>query len=133
MKQQIKPHEDKKKLLLELEIEGLPPTVNHLYRTSRSGFRYKTERGRKYQEQISSQLAEKWQYRPPYPGEIELRIKFIVKTRRKWDIDNRVKALQDCLSMASLIEDDSQVQILHVERCKGEIDMTRLEIWLLEQ
>ena len=133
MKQYIKPHEHNEFLLLELNLEGLPPTVNHLYRTGRSGFRYKTENGRKYQEQISSLLAEKWQSRAPYFGDIELRIEFTAKTRRKWDIDNRVKALQDCLNMAGIIEDDSQVQILHVERHKGEKDTTRLEILRLER
>lgn len=133
MKQQRKPHEYNKFLLLELELEGLPPTVNHLYRTGRFGFRYKTEKGRKYQSHVSSLLAYKWQGRTPYSGDIELCIEFTVKTRRKWDIDNRVKALQDCLSMAKIIEDDSQVQILHVERRKGEADMTRLEIWRLQQ
>ena len=133
MKQQIKPHDYNEFLLLKLQLEGLPPTVNHLYRTGRFGFRYKTEKGWKYQEQISSLLAGKWQPRPPYSGDIEFRIEFTVKTRRKWDIDNRVKALQDCLNMANIIEDDSQVQILHVERHKGEADKTRLEIWRLEQ
>ncbi len=121
-------HEYKDNILLELEIQGLPPTVNHLYRTARAGFRYKTETGRKYQEQVSSLLAKKWQGRAPYSGDVELRIEFMAKTRRKWDIDNRVKALQDCLNMAGIIEDDSQVQILHVERRKGDSDMTRLEI-----
>ena len=42
MIQQINQHEDNANILLELEIEGLPPTVNHLYRTGRAGFRYKT-------------------------------------------------------------------------------------------
>ena len=128
MIQQIKQHEDRVNILLELEIEGLPPTVNHLYRTGRTGFRYKTELGHKYQEQVSLLLAENWQGRPPYLGDVELRIEFKVKSRRKWDIDNRVKALQDCLNMAKILQDDSQVQILHVERSKGEADMTRLEI-----
>ena len=128
MTQQINQHEDNANILLELEIEGLPPTVNHLYRTGRAGFRYKTELGRKYQEQVSLLLAENWQGQPPYSEDVELRIEFKVKSRRKWDIDNRVKALQDCLNMAKILQDDSQVQILHVERSKGEADMTRLEI-----
>ncbi len=128
MTQDITQHEHKDNILLELEIEGLPPTVNHLYRTGRTGFRYKTETGCKYQEYVSSILAHEWQYKPAYTGDIELRIEFIVKSRRKWDIDNRVKALQDCLNMSGIIEDDSQVQILHVERRKGDADMTRLEI-----
>ena len=73
-------------------------------------------------------LAENWQGQPPYSEDVELRIEFKVKSRRKWDIDNRVKALQDCLNIAKILQDDSQVQILHVERSKGEADMTRLEI-----
>ena len=128
MIQQINQHEDEVNILLELEIEGLPPTVNHLYRTGRTGFRYKTELGRKYQEHVSLQLAEKWQGQPEYSGDVELRIEFKVKSQRKWDIDNRVKALQDCLNIAKILKDDSQVQILHVERSKGEVDMTHLEI-----
>lgn len=129
----MKQHEYNDNILLELEIQGLPPTVNHLYRTARAGFRYKTKNGRKYQEHISSLLAEKWQGCAPYSKDIELRIEFKVKSRRKWDIDNRVKALQDCLGMAGIIEDDSQVQILHVERHKGDADITRLEILRLQQ
>ena len=129
MTQQIKPNDYRANILLELELEGLPPTVNHLYRTGRTGYRYKTAGGRKYQEQVSFLLAQKWQGRPAYSGEVDLRIEFIVKSRRKWDIDNRVKALQDCLNMAKILQDDSQVQILHVERRKGKADITRLEIW----
>ena len=131
MTQQINQHEHRTNILLELEIEGLPPTVNHLYRTGRTGYRYKTETGRKYQEQVSLLLAQEWQGRLAYSGDVELRIEFQVKTRHKWDIDNRVKALQDCLNMAKIIQDDSQVQILHVERRQGDADMTRVEIWRL--
>ena len=128
MTQQIKPHDYRANILLELEIQGLPPTVNHLYRTGRTGYRYKTAGGRKYQEQVSFLLAQKWQDKPSYSGDVELRIEFTVKSRRKWDIDNRVKALQDCLNMAGIVKDDSQVQILHVERRQGDADMTQLEI-----
>ena len=67
MTQQINQHEHRTNILLELEIEGLPPTVNHLYRTGRSGFRYKTESGRKYQEQVSLLLAQEWQGRQRIP------------------------------------------------------------------
>ena len=128
MTEQIKQHEHRTNILLELELEGLPPTVNHLYRTGRFSIRYKTVGGRKYQEQVSFLLAQKWQSRPAYSGDVELRIEFTVKSRRKWDIDNRVKALQDCLNMAGIVKDDSQVQILHVERRQGDADMTQLEI-----
>ena len=119
--------------LLELELKGLPPTVNHLYRTSRYGHRYKTAGGKYYQDYASLRLEQEWHGREKYSGDIELRINFTVKTRRRWDIDNRVKALQDCLILGGIIQDDSQVQILHVERHKGKAEQTYIKILACEQ
>ena len=121
------------KTLCEVELKGLPPTVNHLYRNSKRGYRYKTVSGRYYQDYVSLRLSQEWQGRSEYAGDIGLHIEFTVKTRRRWDIDNRVKALQDCLSLAGIIKDDSQVQVLHVERHSGNADSTRLKIFSLEQ
>jgi crossover junction endodeoxyribonuclease RusA len=41
------------------------------------------------------------------------------KDRRKQDIDNRIKALWDALASAGVYEDDSQIDVLIVQR--GEI------------
>ena len=106
-------------ILCEFELSGLPPTVNHYYKTSSHGLRYKTAAGRKYQERTISTLEQKWQDRPKYTGDVELCIEFIVKSRR------------DCIALAGIIEDDSQVQILHVERRKGMTDSTHLKILAL--
>lgn len=117
-------------LLLSLELKGLPPTVNHLYRTSsKTGRRYKTSMGKLYQDYVTLMLSTQWGSRPAYTGAIELRIKLISSDRRKWDIDNRVKALQDCLERSGIIEDDAQVEVLHVERESGERTTTRLEVY----
>ena len=115
------------RVLLSLELEGLPPTVNHLYRNFRH-WRYKTASGRKYQEEVSRLLHETWKNQPPYEEPVELRITFTVNSRRKWDIDNRVKALQDCLSMSGVLKDDRQVEILHVERQYGKKQVTYIEV-----
>ena len=114
-------------VLLSFELEGLPPTVNHLYRNFRH-WRYKTASGRKYQEEVANRLREAWSSKPPYEGAVEFRIKFETNSRRKWDIDNRVKALQDCLSLAGVIKDDKQVEILHVERQYGKKRATYIEV-----
>lgn len=114
-------------VLLSLEIEGLPPTVNHLYRNFR-GRRYKTAAGRTYQEEVSSLMRESWKNQPPNEEPVELRITFTTNSRRKWDVDNRVKALQDCLSMAGVLKDDRQVEILHVERKYGIKNTTYIEV-----
>ena len=114
-------------VLLSMEFEGLPPTVNHLYENSH-GRRYKTSEGWRYQKQISAALAKCWHSRPVYKAPVELRIFFITNNKRRWDIDNRVKALQDCLSMAGIIEDDKQVNVLHVERKYGKEIKTCIEV-----
>lgn len=114
-------------ILISLELEGLPPTVNHLYRSYRNR-RYKTVAGRKYQKQVTEILSRKWKARLPCEEPLELRITFTTDNRRKWDIDNRVKALQDCLSMAKIIKDDRQVEILHVERKYGVKNATYIEV-----
>ncbi len=102
--------------LLELELPGLPPTVNHLYRSMKSGRRYKTAEGRDYQEQVSLLMRRAAQGELPNTHSLELEILFTVKDKRRWDIDNRVKALQDCLTMSGIIHDDSQIDALHVRR-----------------
>lgn len=105
--------------LARVELLGLPPTVNHLYRTSRNGIRYKTPQGREWQNTTAAIMAAAKTNRAPYDGDVALEIVFRTADRRRWDLDNRVKALQDCLAMAGVIEDDRQIQRLHVERQAG--------------
>ena len=116
------------KKLISMELEGLPPTVNHLYRTYRNR-RYKTAKAQAYQEAVSEKLRHEWGYKAPCVEPIELRITFITQDKRRWDIDNRVKALQDCLSLAGIIKDDKQVNILHVERHAGSKTATYLDVY----
>ena len=116
------------KILLSLELEGLPPTLNHMYRSTASGRRYKTVAGKEYQQLVSNAIMEKWSSRSTYTGAVGLRVLFETATRRRWDIDNRIKALQDCFSMAGVIADDRQIDELYVRRVYGRRDMTKMEL-----
>lgn len=110
--------------LLELELEGLPPTVNSMYRTG-GGRRYKQAEARSYQERVSLEMRRLWSGKP-YDGPAELSIIFTTNNRRRWDIDNRVKALQDCLVMSGVLADDKLIDVLHVERRQGDSVSTRV-------
>lgn len=53
---------------------------------------------------------------PPMRGRLCMTIMFYAATRRKYDIDNRIKSLQDALAKAGAFEDDNQIDELHVYR-----------------
>ncbi len=94
--------------LLKVKFEALPPTVNHMH-INAHGRRIKTQACREFQEQTTAVLQQLWRNKPPYTGRVALHVIFTTNNRRRWDIDNRVKALQDCLTMAGVIKDDCQI------------------------
>ena len=109
----------------EFHLEGLPPTINNYYRHSKRKV-YKKAEARAWQEAAIIAINSAWGKRAAYGGAVKLRIIFEVKSRRKWDIDNRIKPLQDCLERAGVIVNDNQVEILHAERRRGANTMTHM-------
>ena len=66
--------------LLSLEFDGLPPTINKMYRNSGSR-RYKRQEVQYWQEDIAGLLSEHWNRRP-YFGRVRINIEFITKDKR---------------------------------------------------
>lgn len=125
--------------LLSITLDGLPPTVNHLYRTG-GRHRYKTAEGAAYQEVTAAEMRAQREMLParrcvgPYLGPVALHIIMTSRTRRRWDLDNRVKAVQDCLQMAGIIKDDSQITELVVRReALPRLDRTRIMVMTREE
>lgn len=116
------------RVLLELELEGLPPTVNGMYRSMKGGQRYKVGECRSYQERVSGLMRRRWEQNEPYLGQAELKIEYRTKDRRRWDIDNRVKALQDCLISSGVLKDDCQIDSLQVRRLHSDATSTYLRL-----
>lgn len=115
------------KVIAEFRIWNLPPTVNNLYgRLCRTV--YKKPCVRKWQNETTEYMRGEWKNRPALTTELELRIIFTAKDRRKWDIDNRIKPLQDCLERAGVIKNDRQIESLHVMRKYGEQESTKIQI-----
>lgn len=115
-------------LLLSLEFDGLPPTVNTMYRSSGSR-RYKRQEVEDWQEDIAAMMAEQW-HGKPYHKRAQVSIDFTTKDKRNWDIDNRIKSLLDCLEIAGVLLNDNQIDGLNVRRHKG--DQNKTSIILME-
>ena len=114
--------------IIEFSLNSLPPTVNNLYGRLRRSV-YKKPVVRKWQIETTEKLRAEWQNRAALTKEVELRIIFTAKDHRKWDIDNRIKPLQDCLERAGIIKNDHQIEKLQVERKYGESESTKIEIF----
>lgn len=96
-----------------ITLPGLPPSVNHLYTQKRPGVSKRAYQA-KAKAWIDTALWEiRRQYRPGNPlpknknGRLYGLIIFHVREIRKWDMDNRKKALMDILVKRGVIQDDS--------------------------
>ena len=114
--------------LLQLVLSGLPPSVNRMYRTGRNGNRYKRSDVSDWQEETAVAIREAWSRGDAYAGKVEVRIVFTVKGNHRWDIDNRLKALLDCLELGGVIENDSQIWGISARKECGDKDTTNIEM-----
>ena len=100
-----------------------PPSVNGLYRNARGRGRVKTDR---YAAWINSAgwALKAHRNRSPVKGRVVLHIMYERKDRRKRDLSNLVKAVEDLLVAHKIIEDDSLVEQLslawsdHITGCR---------------
>lgn len=114
--------------LLSIRLNNLPPSVNHLYKVApfrpsaaspmRVGTRvYMTAEAKTWQTYVTAQfLMNRNKRSTPYSKPVAVKVEFITPDRRRWDIDNRLKSLLDCLMKGRVIDDDSQIYRLEMQR-----------------
>lgn len=117
--------------LLDIVLDGLPPTVNHLYRSG-GGHRYKTAEGKAYQAAVVKEMLSARTNTEPWDGPAGVEIVFTSKNRVPWDVDNRIKVLQDCLAPAGVLKNDKQIIELKACRRFGTEEKTHIIVRRLE-
>ena len=114
-------------MVADFFIDSLPPTVNNLYGHLRRTV-YKKPEVRKWQNDTINLMRSIWNNKPALNSPLELFITFTAKDHRKWDIDNRIKPLQDCLERAGIILNDRLIEALHVRKIYGNANRTRISL-----
>ena len=91
-----------------------PPSGNTYYRRSAHAT-YLSAKGREFKERVAEIVAEAGQR---IEGRLQIFMSLYAPTKRKYDIDNRIKATLDALQDAGVFEDDEQVDKITVKRCE---------------
>lgn len=91
-----------------------PPTVNTYWRAN-GHRRYISPAGVKFTQEVS--LIVKSQ-KPKTFGDKKVAIRVIIhpRSRRKFDLDNTLKAILDALMKAGMYDDDSQIEYIEIAR-----------------
>lgn len=107
-----------------------PPSVNTYYRRGAHAT-YMSKQGREYKKAVAEYISES---NTPKLGAARLSLEIVLwpKDKRKYDIDNRIKALLDSLQDAGVFDDDEQIDQINVYRGTGEHKggQARVLIWL---
>ena len=118
--------------LVCVTVAGIPESVNHIWRGTKTGKHYKTAKARDFEALLITVLRKQHAGRPSCDGPVRLTVEISRKTRRRYDLDNRIKSVQDCLAPAGIIADDSQVVELVARKTRGEEDTTTVTVEALE-
>ena len=92
-----------------------PPSINGYWRSIKRGkicAQILSEKGRDYKKTVAEVVGKM----DPFEGRIGVYMELCPPDRRKRDIDNYVKAVLDSLTECGVWIDDSQIDVLCVER-----------------
>lgn len=92
----------------------MPPTMNTYYRNYR-GQMLLSKTGREYKQSIARSLST-ISGRAFGDSRVQIEVRIHSKNMRKFDLDNRTKALFDSLQYARIIDDDEQIDFYSVRR-----------------
>lgn len=96
-----------------------PPSVNHYWRRVLVSGKPRTllsKEGREFkQAAVGAVLQQRRGPSAPLSGRLAIAVTLFPPDRRRYDLDNRLKAVLDSLTEARVWEDDRHVKIIHLE------------------
>jgi len=98
-------------------------TVNQAWQ----GRRFKTEKYRKWQKDFCLLLPKV----EPLEGQIGVRLYFYLHHPLKWDVDNFIKPVLDCLQKKGLIVNDNRIFFLEAQKFESQEEKVKIEIFKL--
>lgn len=105
----------------------IPPSVNALYRSIGRGRNILSKEGRDWYAKAVPMIQQQscgWFVL----GKAELALTIYYPDRRRWDLSNRIKALEDAITKAGVWKDDEQVVRIVAEKGPVDKDCPRCEV-----
>ena len=93
-----------------------PPSANNMYPTARNGRRFLSDDGKHYHSEVHARVLEQLRSYPRLTGRLAVTIALNPPDKRRRDIANCEKAVNDALTKAQVWGDDSQIDELHILR-----------------
>ena len=94
----------------------MPPTVNHSTGPTGNGGRFLTPEHRLFRTHVMQRVLAAGSPMFGPDKRLTLDITLVPGDRRKWDLDNRIKSLQDALQCAGVYGDDEQIDEIRIQR-----------------
>jgi len=100
-----------------------PPTANH-YNQQRVGmacgkprvFFYRTKRAKMFYATVADLVRDRFDDPPLLTDRLFIRIELVSPNRKRWDVSNYAKCIEDSLQEAGLFVNDSQVDEIQIVR-----------------
>lgn len=102
--------------LFELTLAEPPPSVNGLFVNVPGKGRVKASGYARWRKAAAWAARAARQGPRPLAGDLVAEIEIGLTVRRRFDLDNRMKALFDALTAGGVIEDDSQIAAIHARK-----------------
>ena len=97
-----------------------PPSMNMIWRISPHGGNYLSDKAVAFYQKTTNIIRSTKHTPFTVHDRLELKLTLHRGDRRRFDISNTVKVVEDALVRANVMPDDSQIDVLYVER--GEIE-----------